>query len=230
MMRITWLVAFTFAFAVSSGCGRAIPDTPLARASAIGDVSAVKQLLSDGEDPDELDGNGWSPLHWAARGGRAGVIHYLIEAGADVDIEAHFHTNWTPLLHAIHLDQEDVARVLIDNGADVNFRTGGGLTALIMAAGRGQTELVEDLLDEGANPYAEAKDGTNALWAAAGGGSIRDFTDGPPLGTCFPETIRVLREAVPDLGLEAGFNTSILRGVARSKQCAELIQSLSLRH
>jgi ankyrin repeat protein len=192
----------------------------------MGDASAVKQLLVDGENPDELDSNGWSPLHWAARGGHVGVIHYLIEAGADVDIEGRFHSNWTPLLHAIHLDQEEVARVLMDHGADVNFRTGGGLTALIMAAGRGQSELVKDLLDEGADPYAEAKDGTNALWAAAGGGSIRDFTDGPPLGTCFPETIRVLQEAAPDLGLEENFNTSILRGVARSEPCAELIQSL----
>ena len=225
-MRIAWLIAFTFVLAISLGCGRAIPDTPLTRVAAVGDASAVNKLLRDGENPDELDSNGWSPLHWAARDGHVGVIHYLIEAGADVEIEGRFHSNWTPLLHAIHMRQEEAARALMEKGANVNFRTPGGLTALIMAAGYGQTELVVDLLDEGADPYAKAGDGTNALWAAAGGGSIRDFTDGPPLGTCFPETIRALQDAAPDIELEDDFNTSVLRWVARSEQCAELIQSL----
>ena len=73
--------------------------------------------------------------------------------------------------------------------------------------GRNEFEI-RVLLEKGADPYAEADDGTNALWAAAGGGGIRNLILGPKLGTCFPDTIRILREAAPDLRLRKSISTA----------------------
>jgi ankyrin repeat protein len=130
------------------------------------------------------------------------------------------------LLHAIHVRQEEAALALVDGGADVNFSSHSGLTPLIMAAGYGQSELALGLLEKGADPYAEADDGTNALWAAAGGGTIRNLLFGPKLGTCFPDTVRILREAAPGLRLRADLSTATVAWLARSDECSRIVNQL----
>ncbi len=177
-------------------------------------------------DPDATDGQGWGPLHWAAGHGRSEVIDGLVEAGADIDRNDQGRNRWTPLMHAIHRGQEKAVMRLLTRGADPNAASPRGITPLIMAAGYGQRELVEALLHHGADPYTDAGDGVTALWAAAGGGAIRDFTDGPPLGTCFPETIRVLRENAPDLHLIAGMATRLVVWFSYFRGCRQTVREL----
>ena len=131
---------------------------------------------------------------------------------------------WTPLMHAIHMRQENAAMRLLARGADPNAASPGGITPVIMAAGYGQSEVVEELLGRGAHPSADADDGVTALWAAAGGGAIRDFTDGPPLGKCFPETIRILRENPPDLRMTEGLASRLV--FSYLKGCEETVREL----
>lgn len=49
------------------------PDTPLGLAAHKGDVAVVRALVAAAADPNERDGNGDTPLAWAARGGH--VLH-----------------------------------------------------------------------------------------------------------------------------------------------------------
>ena len=48
-------------------------QSELHRAAARGDAEAVRQLLGSGVDPDARDGDGCSPLHWAADRGHLEV-------------------------------------------------------------------------------------------------------------------------------------------------------------
>ena len=186
-MKAVGSVGVFLLFFVCSGCGRDEPDLPLTVAAESGNREGLERLLEQGMDPDATDGQGWGPLHWAARHGRSEIIDALVDAGADIDRNDQGRNQWTPLMHLIHMRQEKTAMRLFVRGADPNAASPGGITPVIMAAGYGQSGVVQELLRRGADPTADAGNGVTALWAAAGGGAIRDLTDGPPLGRCFPE-------------------------------------------
>jgi len=58
--------------------------TPLHRAALQGDkISAEVLLKFRGADPNLVDRNGLTALHWAASGGNRSCISQLLEAGAD---------------------------------------------------------------------------------------------------------------------------------------------------
>lgn len=187
-------------------------DTPLGTAAARGDVARVKTLLAQGADPNEIDGAGLAPLHRAVRNPDLAVVQSLLEGGAEVDLRDR-RNHWTPLQHAVHTNQSAVSLTLLEAGADP-----GG--ALVMAAGYGNTTIVRALLEAGVAP------GVDALWAAAGGGAINDITDGPPLGSCFPETVEALLEKAPDLRLGRDLETRALSWLARSESCKALLRKL----
>ena len=192
-----------------SGCREEVEYTALAAAVARGEVEEVRALLEHAaSDPDEIAASGWAPLHLASRHRDLGALHALLAAGADVELLDR-NTGWTPLLHAIHVRNSGAVEALLEAGSDANRRGASGITPLAMAAGYGMADAVRLLLARGADPYA-AVDGGNALWAAAGGGAIRDITDGPPLGQCFPEVIALLESRAPDLRMAPGLSSRML--------------------
>jgi hypothetical protein len=97
----------------------------------------------------------------------------------------------------------------------------------MMAAGYGQLEVVLALLAAGADPRV-SHGNVNALWAAAGFGAIVDITDGPPLGSCFPEVADALVAKAPDLRLKWGIEAKLTYWLA-SKDCKQLIDRLRAR-
>lgn len=208
-----------------TGCGFS-PDTPLTQAAARGDVAQVRSLIAGGADPNGMDSDGVTPLILAARAGEKSVVRALAEAHADPNLRDRRSNSWTPLVHAIHKNQTEAALALLEAGADPNARCGGRTTALIYAAAYGNTAMVRALLEKGADPYAQAEGGVTALWTAAGGGAVFDFTDGPSLGTCFPDTVRALLEKAPDMKLEKSFSTRLVKALGRSKECSELLARL----
>jgi hypothetical protein len=221
-MRTTAAWSAVALSALLASC-RAEPETPLTRAAAEGDVAGLRAALAGGATVNGRESGGLAPIHWAARRGQVDALAALIGAGADLNLEGGGN-GWTPLQHAVHKNQEAAVRRLLDAGAQVDRRRPGEATALIMAAGYGQTGVAQALMDHGADPRAEAADGRNALWAAAGGGALFDLTDGPPLGTCFPSTIRLIRERAPDLRLPAGSKATLARWA--SQDCAPVVAGL----
>ncbi len=172
------------------------------------------------------------PLHHAARQGDLAAIATLLEAGA-VDARAGVN-GWTPLQHAIHKNQAAAVKALLAAGADANAGSGppssrhaSGVTPLMMAAGYGQLEIVEALLAAGADPRA-SHGNVNALWAAAGFGAIADITDGPPLGSCFPDVVDAILAKAPELRLRWGMEARLSYWLA-GKDCKGLIDRLRAR-
>ena len=61
------------------------------------------------------DGVGMSLIHYAAQGGNIEVFRYLIEQGADVDIES--YTKWTALHMAAKYGKVEMMTFLLENGS-----------------------------------------------------------------------------------------------------------------
>jgi ankyrin repeat protein len=170
---------------------------------------------------------------WAARNGDTEVAKALIEARADMNARDCAQNGWTPLIHAIHKNNNEMARLLIERGADVNAKAGKcteklveeGASALLYAAGEDNTEIVRALLAKGADPYAEY-DRENALSRAVGG--ALDFSR-PDDKQCPTETVKALLENAPDLTTKRTVWDRKSVFVAKHKGCTELVSLLEQR-
>jgi Ankyrin repeats (3 copies) len=152
-----------------------------------------------------------TPLIQAARDGRVDLIPALVKQGADPNQRAGVN-GWTPLMHAIHKNQQGSIAALLDAGADVNSRGADGSTALMMAAGYGYTDIVSLLLERGADPHAQLSDGSNALtFAVLGTPDIDRFT----VMDCQGPTVKALLGRAPDLRVQT--SPRVLNAVASLK-------------
>ncbi|MEL7648117.1 MAG: ankyrin repeat domain-containing protein [Sedimentibacter sp.] len=129
----------------------------MAEAVAIGNVEKVKELLNDGVYPDVQDGDGWTPLMWAAQDGNVEMINILIEAGADPNVIDYYEE--TALIRAIYSNNVEAINSLILSGADPNMADSSGWTPLMYAAANGSIEMVTALLHAGAD--SELRDANN---------------------------------------------------------------------
>ena len=84
----------------------------------------ITACLAAGADPSARDGNGWTPLHVAARlNGSAAVTEALLAGGADPS--AQIENGQTPLhLAAGHNANAGVIEALLDAGANAALRDG----------------------------------------------------------------------------------------------------------
>jgi len=120
-------------------------DTALMMASINGDLPLVKTLVEAGADPNT---DGWNALHYAAFGGAAGVVTYLIGKGARKDAVA--PNGHTALMLAVRDGRLEAAKALLFEDANANFRNAAGETALLVARNRGRMDLVDLLKRAGA--------------------------------------------------------------------------------
>lgn len=113
-----------------------------------------------------IDGDGSTPLHWAAHRDDAAEVRRLIDSGADVN--AANDLGVTPLWSAALNGNAEIVKLLLDKGANPNVALTAGETPLMVAARAGKAEVVSMLLAKGANPNARATRGQTALmWAAS---------------------------------------------------------------
>lgn len=117
------------------------------------DLSRVKELLSDGVDPNAPDQAGWRPLHHAigqlAEGGGIDIISLLLAYGADVngwDINHHE----TPILSAMYFPEIKAVKLLLEAGADPNVRRSTHETPLQLAVEGQHLDIAGLLLRHGA--------------------------------------------------------------------------------
>jgi uncharacterized protein len=115
------------------GCS---PRLPVVNAAEQGDLPAVKALLSQGHSINERDPKvkfGWTPLMAAIYQGHTNVVHYLIGAGADLNV--HDNTGQTAIMWAIAHGDEGLTMVqdLIVHGADLSATNHMGASVLICA-------------------------------------------------------------------------------------------------
>lgn len=129
---------------------------PLADTAELGDIAAVRQMLLNGTDVNESQGDGMTALHWAAERGDLPLAEMLIIAGANVNAGTRLG-GYTPLHIASRNGQAAIARVLLAAKADPSVATNNsGVMPLHLAAASHDPETVSVLLEAGADANAIA--------------------------------------------------------------------------
>lgn len=145
-------------------------DSPASLADAAEDKDwpRVFTLLEAKNDPNAVQADGATALHWAAFHDAADVAQKLLAAGAKADAANRYGV--TPLALACTNGSEALVGGLLEAGADANTVQQGGETVLMTAARTGKTGPLEKLLAKGARVEAADRKGQTALmWAAAEG-------------------------------------------------------------
>lgn len=140
---------------------------PLVDAVKARNAASVRALLQDGIDVNAPEGDGATPLHWAAYGDDEELVALLMAAGARAAVRNDLGV--TPLHLASANGNLAVATRLLAGGAKAGAATDAGVTALMEAARAGNADLVRVLLDHGAQIDAAEHDRqqTAMMWAVA---------------------------------------------------------------
>jgi len=141
-----------------------------------GDLPAVKALIEKSPELlDARDRNGDTLLHYAAQGGNAELIRYLIDKGAKLDLAG--ARKQTPLHIGAAYDRGEAVAALIERKAALDARDDYGRTPLLICARElGQAATGRKLIEAGADVNAEDRFGSTALELAAWRGK-RDFIE-----------------------------------------------------
>jgi ankyrin repeat protein len=102
--------------------------------------------LAQGENIDEISGEGYSVLMRAAEEGDGGMAGYWIRKGANVDATS---SGATALHYAVQADSDSVVDLLIGAGAEVDAKDVDGFTPLGQAI---SVAMAQKLIAAGANP------------------------------------------------------------------------------
>jgi len=135
-----------------------------------GDLAKVQELLA--KDPSLLNAKGRNekaPIHWAAQGGHAAVVKYLLSQGAPID-EPNIQKE-TALVYAAEGGHLKLAELLIAKGTNVNIKTTLDASPIHYALWSGRTDMVKLLLKKGADFKQSRGEGFTLLHEAAGGES-----------------------------------------------------------
>ncbi|KAF3916709.1 Ankyrin-1 [Dactylellina cionopaga] len=155
---------------------------PLSFAAEKGVETAVRFLVEEGEDLEEEDEYGITPLMLAARGGHEAAARLLLDSGANILAlsksayrapSAHrviSKSRRTALIFAAENGHETVVRLLIEKGADPDQKDELGFTALMLAARDGHEAITRLLVDGGAKIMVFSNTNDTALTFAAKNG------------------------------------------------------------
>ena len=111
-------------------------------------LNIVALLLEKGANPNAVNKGKLTPLHNAARHGRAQVVRKLITYHANVNILD--DQGCTPLVWAIKSDSLETVEVLLANGADIKKITSPYFSPLHMSAAKGNLAITKALISHGA--------------------------------------------------------------------------------
>jgi ankyrin repeat protein len=160
--------------------------TPLTLAARQSNARLVKMLLDAGAKVDSANPDGETALMMAISGGDVSIVQMLVSAGANVNTIEEFHRQ-TPLMYAAASNRNaaQMVKLLLSKGADVKpralysdwpsqvtseprtqYRSVGGLNALLYAARSGCYECVEALIAAGADVNLPTPEGVTPLMIA----------------------------------------------------------------
>jgi ankyrin repeat protein len=125
------------------------------------DLAGVREAIRRGDDVDDLDRDGRTPLFFSVRDGELDISSDLINAGANVN--ARDKNLETPLHFAAREYQIASAKLLLECGANVDAQDSHGNTALSGAVfgSRGRGEMITLLLAHSALKHLKNKHGVS---------------------------------------------------------------------
>jgi ankyrin repeat protein len=137
--------------------------TALMNAVNRNDAAAVRSLIAQGANVDELDSGGNAPLVIAAYKGYAEITRLLLEAGASV-AAVDPGMKATALHAAAYAGRVETARLLVEYHIDIDKQGPyNGYTALHDAIWQNHVEVARVLIDAGANLTLKSNDGETPL-------------------------------------------------------------------
>ncbi len=113
------------------------------------DLAGVKSSLDKGADINDKRSDEWgySAITHATMIRNLDIVNYLIENGADIDMQA--DTYGTPLMIAINNNDYDMVINLVEQGANINARNNEKITIFDTAIRKGNPLIAEYLIMQG---------------------------------------------------------------------------------
>ncbi len=143
---------------------------PLMRAAGDGNLEMVNSLIAKGVDINATDGDGYTPLMYAAgSGGYLEIVKLLLDKGANINTKSadgETALTWASRSWTGEDRWREVLKLLLDKGADPNAKLQEGSTPLIYAVSNNDSEMVKLLIDKGANVNAKTENDWTALMSA----------------------------------------------------------------
>jgi len=133
-----------------------------------GSVEKIHLALEAGEDVDDRDNRGATPLMNACGAGHVDAARALLEAGALVNYRE--NNGWAALMYAAMHGHVDAMGVLIEAGALVDSIDKDGWAALLHASANGHAGAVRVLIEAGAAVDWQGPHGATALMCASAKG------------------------------------------------------------
>lgn len=138
------ILCIVLAVSLLAGCGS------LSKSAINGSVDGVKKYHDMGENLNEVDQWGWTPLLWTAYYNYYDIAKFLLENGARVNARTKksYHSiekDSTALIIASYYGHEGLVRLLLSHGADKSITNAKGMTALDLAQQYNLTAVIDIL-------------------------------------------------------------------------------------
>ena len=141
-------------------------------AEEVAEIARLKRLIRD--SPDLLNRREQNPLIHASQEGQIHAVRFLIESGADVNVEerlfdtGHGLLSYTALSQAVAAGHRGIAELLLNAGAKSDVKVDAGSPLLCVAANRGYSSMIDLLLQHGADPMQADNNGFLPIHRAVG--------------------------------------------------------------
>ena len=148
-----------------------IPSSEFHQAVYYGDMTKIKQLVSKNKELlNEIDDQGFRPLHIAAVEGNTEIVSYLVASGADINGKAMY--GWAPLHMAVKFNQINIIKLLLRLKAAPDIKMDWGNTPLHSAAYEGSIKIAALFIKSGVDADVTDYEGNTPLHGAASRGHI----------------------------------------------------------
>lgn len=137
-------------------------------ASAKKDCTILKKLVAAGANLKIMDNSEKTPLHYAAAGNSSECAKFLLENGADANLQDNFGRDAANTLISLAKEENiELFKILIEKSSDIERRDKEKKTLFIIAAEKGYAGYAKLLMSLNVSPLSKDFSGKTALDYAA---------------------------------------------------------------